>query len=77
MCCSSARKRGRSYADHIDQLPESYRDVLILRDIEELSTQEVADALGLTPTAVKVRLHRGRQALSTLLRHSFLRNVTS
>lgn len=55
----------------IDQLPDSYRDVLILRDIEELSTQEVADALGLTPTAVKVRLHRGRQALSTLLRRTF------
>jgi RNA polymerase sigma-70 factor (ECF subfamily) len=61
----------------IDQLPESYRDVLILRDIEELSTQEVADALGLTTTAVKVRLHRGRQALSTLLRRTFLTNVTS
>jgi len=72
------RKETRAIVrDHIDQLPESYRDVLILRDIEELSTQEVADALGLTPTAVKVRLHRGRQALSTLLRHSFLRNVTS
>ena len=62
---------------NIDQLPESYRDVLILRDIEELSTQEVADALGLTTTAVKVRLHRGRQALSTLLRRTFLTNVTS
>jgi len=61
----------------IDQLPDSYRDVLILRDIEELSTQEVADALGLTPTAVKVRLHRGRQALSTLLRRTFPTNVTS
>jgi RNA polymerase sigma-70 factor (ECF subfamily) len=61
----------------IDQLPESYRNVLILRDIEELSTQEVADALGLTTTAVKVRLHRGRQALSTLLRRAFLTNVTS
>ncbi len=52
----------------IDQLPETYRTVLILRDIEELSTQEVADALGLTTTTVKVRLHRARQALSALLR---------
>jgi len=60
----------------IEQLPESYRAVLILRDIEELSTQEVADTLGLTTTAVKVRLHRGRQALSTLLRRTFLTNVT-
>jgi RNA polymerase sigma-70 factor, ECF subfamily len=61
----------------IDQLPDSYRSVLLLRDIEELSTQEVADALGLTPTAVKVRLHRARQALSTLLRRTLASDVTS
>jgi RNA polymerase sigma-70 factor (ECF subfamily) len=52
----------------IDQLPENHRTVLLLRDIEERSTQEVAEMLMLTPTAVKVRLHRARQALSTLLR---------
>jgi RNA polymerase sigma-70 factor (ECF subfamily) len=50
------------------QLPDNYRTVLLLRDIEERSTQEVADMLGMTTTAVKVRLHRARQALSTLLR---------
>jgi RNA polymerase sigma-70 factor (ECF subfamily) len=55
----------------IEQLPENYRAILVLRDIEELSTQEVADAMGMTPTAVKVRLHRARQALSTLLRRQF------
>ena len=55
----------------IEQLPENYRAVLTLRDIEELSTQEVADMLGMTPTAVKVRLHRARQALSTLLRKEY------
>jgi RNA polymerase sigma-70 factor, ECF subfamily len=59
--------RGRVRAC-IRQLPENYREVLMLRDIEELSTQEVADALSMTATAVKVRLHRARQALSTLLR---------
>ncbi|PWT79608.1 MAG: RNA polymerase subunit sigma-24 [Blastocatellia bacterium] len=52
----------------IDQLPDSYRTVLLLRDVEERSTQEVAELLMVTPTAVKVRLHRARQALSTLLR---------
>jgi len=57
----------------IQRLPENYREVLILRDIEELSTQEVAEALLMTPTAVKVRLHRARQALSTLLRKEFAR----
>jgi RNA polymerase sigma-70 factor (ECF subfamily) len=55
----------------IDQLPENYREVLILRDIEELSTEESARVLSMTPTAVKVRLHRARQALSTLLRKEF------
>lgn len=57
----------------IEQLPENYRSVLMLRDIEELSTQEAAAALGMTPTAVKVRLHRARQALSTLLRKEYAR----
>jgi RNA polymerase sigma-70 factor, ECF subfamily len=55
----------------IEQLPQQYRVVLLLRDIEEMSTQEVAAALTMTPTAVKVRLHRARQALSTLLRRQF------
>jgi RNA polymerase sigma-70 factor, ECF subfamily len=55
----------------IEQLPENYRVVLKLRDIEELSTHEVAGILAMTPTAVKVRLHRARQALSTLLRKEY------
>jgi RNA polymerase sigma-70 factor (ECF subfamily) len=40
-------------------LPEQYRAVLVLRDVEELSTAETADALNLTEENVKVRLHRG------------------
>jgi len=52
----------------IGQLPESYRTVLMLRDIDERTTEEVAELLTLTTGAVKVRLHRARQALSTLLR---------
>jgi RNA polymerase sigma-70 factor (ECF subfamily) len=55
----------------VDQLPDNYRTVLLLRDIEERSTQEVAEILMTTPTAVKVRLHRARQALSTLLRRHY------
>ncbi len=51
----------------IDRLPEQYRLVLLLRDIEELSTEETATMLETTPNAVKVRLHRARQALRTLL----------
>lgn len=51
----------------IDQLPDTYREVLLLRDIEELSTDETAAMLGVTPNAVKIRLHRARQALRALL----------
>jgi RNA polymerase sigma-70 factor (ECF subfamily) len=51
----------------IKSLPESYRHVLLLRDIEELDTEEVAEILGVSPNAVKTRLHRARQALRRLL----------
>ena len=51
----------------IGRLPGKYRTVILLRDIEELSTEEAARALGTTVTAVKVRLHRARQALRELL----------
>jgi RNA polymerase sigma-70 factor (ECF subfamily) len=51
----------------IDMLPDDFRSVILLRDIEELSTEETAEILGTTPGAVKTRLHRARQALRTLL----------
>lgn len=55
----------------IDQLPESWRTVLILREIEGLDCEETGKLLGVTPNAVKVRLHRARQALKTLLDGEF------
>jgi len=48
-------------------LPERYQTVLILRDIEELSTEEACKVLRLSPAAIKTRLHRARQALQKLL----------
>lgn len=51
----------------IDRLPESHRQILLLRDIEDLDTREAAGLLGISENAVKVRLHRARQALRTLL----------
>jgi len=51
----------------IDRLPETYRTVLLLRDIEELDTEETARVLECTVNTVKVRLHRARQALRVLL----------
>jgi RNA polymerase sigma-70 factor (ECF subfamily) len=52
----------------IADLPESYRTVLLLRDIEERSTREAADLLGISENALKLRLHRARQALATALK---------
>jgi RNA polymerase sigma-70 factor (ECF subfamily) len=51
----------------IDRLPEAYRSVLILRDIEDLNTADAAEMLAITPNAAKIRLHHARQALRTLI----------
>jgi RNA polymerase sigma factor, sigma-70 family len=51
----------------IHALPEGHRNVLLLRDIEGLDTEEAAELLGISPGAVKTRLHRARQALRELL----------
>jgi RNA polymerase sigma-70 factor (ECF subfamily) len=51
----------------ISQLPEGYRTILLLRDIEGLDTEETAQVLGTSPGVVKTRLHRARQALRSLL----------
>jgi RNA polymerase sigma-70 factor (ECF subfamily) len=47
----------------VDSLPEAYRSVFMLREIEGLNTGEAAQCLGLSEEAVKVRLHRGRAML--------------
>jgi RNA polymerase sigma-70 factor (ECF subfamily) len=47
----------------IRQLPEIYRSVVLLRDVEELSTTETAAILEVSEDVVKQRLHRGRLAL--------------
>lgn len=52
----------------IDELPESYRLVVMMRDIDGMSTLEAAEAFGITENALKLRLHRARQALSTIIR---------
>lgn len=51
----------------VDQLPEDYRAVLLLRDIEGFSTAEVADILMISVANVRTRLHRARAALKRLL----------
>lgn len=51
----------------IEGLPEIYRNVVVLRDIEELDVRETAQVLGITEAAVKVRLHRARALLQRSL----------
>jgi RNA polymerase sigma-70 factor, ECF subfamily len=55
----------------IRSLPEKYRVVVVLRDVEEFSTEETAHILNLTPANVKVRLHRGRMFLKDKLTEYF------
>jgi RNA polymerase sigma-70 factor, ECF subfamily len=56
--------------DAVDTLKPDFRTVFVLRDIEELSTEETAEALGISVPAVKSRLLRARLALrETLTRH--------
>jgi RNA polymerase sigma-70 factor (ECF subfamily) len=68
------QQESRALVQHcISQLPETYRTVLLLRDIEELDTEETARVLGTSPGTVKTRLHRARQALRCLLDPYFRR----
>ena len=47
----------------IVSLPDAYRSIFMLRDVEEMSTTDTADVLGITEDNVKVRLHRARALL--------------
>lgn len=57
----------REIMQAITTLPDALRVVIVLRDIEHLSTEETARQLGISPAAVKVRLHRARLRLRELL----------
>jgi RNA polymerase sigma-70 factor, ECF subfamily len=52
---------------YIDELPPDYRGALLLSEEEELSDQEIAEALDVTLATVKIRLHRARARLRTAL----------
>ena len=64
----AAREMGRLAEAAIDGLPPPYRVVLVMRDVEKMSTRQAAEALGLSEENVRVRLHRARADLrSTIL----------
>ena len=52
----------------LDELSPDLRSVVVLRELEGLSYQEIADLLGITKSAAAVRLHRARQRLRDILR---------
>jgi RNA polymerase sigma-70 factor (ECF subfamily) len=54
----------------VDSLPEHYRLVMVLFYFEELSVDQIARTLEISVSAVKVRLHRGRERLATRLEHT-------
>jgi RNA polymerase sigma-70 factor (ECF subfamily) len=68
LVCAEMRAQVRAC---IEQLPDAYRKVLVLRDIEEFDTDQTAERLGSTPGAVRTRLHRARQVLRSLLEPIF------
>ena len=57
------KELGAVLRNAIEGLPEIYRNVVLLRDIEEMDVRETAEALAITEGAVKVRLHRARALL--------------
>jgi len=61
----------------IEQLPEPFRDVYVLADVEELPNNEIGEMLGLSLAAVKSRLHRARLRMRDLLAPHFEGKVTS
>ena len=60
----------------VDQLPDHFRVVFMLRDIEEMSVEETASHLGLRPETVKTRLHRARRLLREALNKTLASALT-
>jgi len=60
---AAATEIGRAIEDAVDALPEAFRAVFVLRDVEGLSTAEVAACLEINAETVKTRLHRARAFL--------------
>jgi RNA polymerase sigma-70 factor, ECF subfamily len=57
------KQRNECFCNFIESLPENYRLVVALSQLEDFSAREIADILGLSEDVVKIRLHRGRTKL--------------
>jgi RNA polymerase sigma-70 factor (ECF subfamily) len=71
-----AQERGEALERAILDLPDGLRAAFVLREIEGLSTRDAAGALGITESALKVRLHRARLALRVTLDAAARRDLT-
>ncbi|MGO4552435.1 RNA polymerase sigma factor [Lysobacter sp. 2RAF19] len=74
---SAARSEIRRLLEHaVDELPEPFRLVFVMRQIEECSVEDTATSLGLKPETVKTRLHRARRMLRTALHDRLATTMT-
>ncbi|MCK6512581.1 sigma-70 family RNA polymerase sigma factor [Myxococcota bacterium] len=61
----------------IDQLPNNYKEMILLREIYQMDTQEICNVLGITSVHARVLLHRARQALYKLLEETYRGSIES
>ena len=73
----AARSQVRRLLEHaVDELPEPFRIVFVMREIEECSVEDTATSLGLKPETVKTRLHRARRMLRAALHDTLATTMT-
>lgn len=61
---TTATSQARELLEHaIERLPETYRTVVVMREVEDMSVAETASSLGVTEAVVKTRLHRAHAML--------------
>jgi RNA polymerase sigma-70 factor (ECF subfamily) len=59
-----SRVQARRFLENaVDELPDAFRSIFVLRDIEGMSTEEAASQLGIRPETAKTRLHRARKMM--------------
>jgi RNA polymerase sigma-70 factor (ECF subfamily) len=64
----------RFIVESIEELPEDYRSAYLLKDVEQLSEEEVCEALNLTKAVMKMRVHRARLFLKKKIQEKFLKD---
>lgn len=74
---AAAREQIRKVVEHaIEALPEPFRIVFVMREIEECTVEETAASLDLRPETVKTRLHRARRQLRAALHDTLAATLT-